>query len=758
MMRTTVKRLLAIVLIACCTIGPLFGQSSANQSVKELQEQLRGRKHDTVTVRLLFRLGEHYARKVRMYNTETHFRDSAISFLKDVVRLSDSLHFDTYTNKSRVWLGRVYLTDGDVAEGQKWFGQVIEYEHRRNHNEKEADLWALMAGSMQRGEKNQIEIESSYNHALDIYRTLKLWAKEADVQIQLADRALDVGSFSTCEQLLLSALQVYRKHKHRKLFNVYYLLSVCHRSSGDLSTSLSYVIQCLDNMEALHDTASAAFFYGELAYVYEGLGRVEESVHWYRKALRKREMAGVSTIEIYNTAGFLIQQLIKLRKEKESFALITRLKAHYPASLSMERAMLAQNLGRCYDALGKFDMAEQQFLEMIAYYSKPALAPEYMAIAQMDIGSFYVRRKKYAMARPYLIHALQLPAGTNISIWKRDIHRMLFKVDSAQGNYVSAIAHLQEHNQLNDSIFNASKIREIERLQVQFKMAQKEKEIITLNSVNKTQQHNLEQAAIIRNFIFLGVLAVLGFMYYRYKLKQNSNRQLERQQQEINKKNQNLEHLVKEREWLLKEIHHRVKNNFQMVMSLLGTQTHYIKSKETLQSLEESQQRIYAMSLIHQRLYQSGNFSAINMKEYIHELVDYLRNSFAIRKHIVFEIQVETIELNIAHALPIGLILNEAITNAMKYAFEGHESGRIEIYLRHLSEEIVELVIRDTGIGLPPHLHVEHSGTMGLNLMRGLSEEIEGEISITTNNGTTIRLVFNCELNVSLMPYSISVL
>ncbi len=688
-----------------------------------------------------------------------HFNDSAIYYLKEAVYLSDSLHFDNYKNECRTWLGRIYLTGDKMAEGRKWFGQAIQYEQVLHRSEKEADLWALMGGSILRGEKNRQEINSSYNRALEIYRTLKLWKKETDVQIQIADHEMDAGNYKACDKLLHTVLQTYREHNYTKTFNVYYLLSVCNRSNGDLSTSLSYAIGCLNNMEELKDTAAAAFFYVEMAYVYQGLNRIEESVYWYKKALRKREMSSTSRPDIYNiynTASFLTQQLIKLRREKEALAIITRLRNQYPPYLSVERAILAQSLGRVYEALHKFDMAETQFLEMIAQYSKSTLYPEFMSIAQMDIGSFYVRRKRYDVAQPYLANALQMPSGTNISIWKRDIHLMLFKVDSAQRNYVSAIDHLQQHNRLNDSIFNASKMREIEKMQTQFDVAQKEKEILALNNINKIQQQNIDQAAVIRNFVLLGALAVLGFAYYRYKLKQSSNQKLELQQNEINKKNQNLEHLVKEREWLLKEIHHRVKNNFQMVMSLLGTQTHYIKSKETLQSLEESQQRIYAMSLIHQRLYQSGNFSAINMKEYIHELVDYLKNSFTIRKHIFFTIQVEAIELNIAHALPIGLILNEAITNAIKYAFNGRSEGRIDISLQHKSEDMIELAIIDDGIGLPPHIQFEHSGTMGLNLMRGLSEEIEGDISIVTQNGTAIRLLFNCELNLSLIPHSIS--
>jgi len=753
-MEAKVRLLLTVILIGYGITGRAVGQSLSGDQVKEFQKQLTQGKRDTAAVRLLFELGQSYASKVRRHNGETHFNDSAIYFLKETIRLSDSLQFEKFKNESRVWLGRIYLTDGNLKEGEEWFDKAIDYEHALHHREKEAYLWALKGASFLRSSGNELRIRSCYKRAIEIYKELKLWEKEVDAQIQLADHELDVGNFRICEEQLLSALRVYRSHNYKTLFNVYYLLAVCNRSTSDYSTSLSYVIKCLDNMEAMKDTAASQYFYSEIAYVYAGLNRAEESIYWYKKALRKREIAHASKAQIYVNACFLIAQLIKQKKEKEALDLITRLKSQYPPSLPMEWASLSQSLGRCYEAMQKYDMAEQQFLEMIKQYLKANHTQDFLSIAFQDIGAFYIHRERYDIAKPYLINAIQMPSGVNTSLWKKDIYLMLFKVDSAQGNYVSAIEHLQRHDQLDDSIFNASKMREIEKMQAQFKVSQKEKEIAALNEVNNVQHQNIEQAAIIRNFVFVAILAVLGFVYYRYKLKQSSNRKLEEQQDVINKKNQNLEHLVKEREWLLKEIHHRVKNNFQMVMSLLGTQSHYIKSPETLQSLEESQQRIYAMSLVHQRLYQSGNFSAINMKEYIHELVDYLRNSFTIRKHILFDIQVEEIELNIAHALPIGLILNEAVTNAIKYAFDGRDEGRIEISLRHQSEDVVELAIADNGIGLPPHIQFENSATMGLNLMRGLSEEIEGDLSIVTHNGTAIRLLFNCELNLSPMPYS----
>jgi two-component sensor histidine kinase len=760
-MKAEFDRLLMVLVMAWCIIGQATGQSRSSLLVKELpikvlREKASSVKHDTSSIALLFEVAQHYASKAGKYNAESHFNDSAIFFLKLVLQLSDSLHYNQYINQSRDLLGKVYLLNGQVEEGTTAFRQAIQLEQALHNKEKEADLWTRMGQSFLREYENYDEIQSCLTQAIRLYQELKLWEKEADVQIKIADLEMYRGHFKKCESLLLDVLELYRKHKKSKTFNIYYLLSVSNRYDGDLSSALSYAMKCVSNMREEKDTLAAGYFYGEMGLLYQGLNKTEESIHWYRQALNKVELRGNKT-EIYFTAGFLIQQLIKQKREKEALQLLDEMNINYPPVLTMEKACAAQCYARCYEALKKFEAAEHYYLEMIKHYLKYNRFDEYVVIAFRDIGSFYLQQKKYDLARPYLIKALQMPLGLNFSTWerKKDLHLMLFKADSAQGNYIDAIDHLNKHHQLNDSIFNAEKMHEIEKLQTQFKIAEKENEIVSLNNNNKIQQQELKQAATVRNFVIAGILIILAFVYYRYKLKQKSNLQLEEQQKEINKKNQHLEHLVKEREWLLKEIHHRVKNNFQMVTSLLGTQTHYIKSEEALQYIEESQHRVYAMSLIHQRLYLAGNYSSINMKNYIHELVDYLRNSITIRQHIVFEIEAEEIELDIAHALPIGLILNEAITNSIKYAFTGRDDGKITILLQQKSETEVRLQVADNGIGMPPGMNREQSVTMGMNLMKGLSEEIEGVFSIGTNNGTVIQLVFNYEFNPTLLPYSL---
>jgi two-component sensor histidine kinase len=185
-----------------------------------------------------------------------------------------------------------------------------------------------------------------------------------------------------------------------------------------------------------------------------------------------------------------------------------------------------------------------------------------------------------------------------------------------------------------------------------------------------------------------------------------------------------------------------VKNNFHIVNGLLAAQIGYLKNEEAIKAIGESQHRVQAMSLIHQKLYQSENFSAIDISDYIRELVDYLRDSFNISKSIQFKLDIASVELDLSHCIPLGLILNEAITNAIKYAFGWDQKGVISISLTYGSPRQLILVVSDNGAGLPPGFNIDTRDSMGMTLMQGLSEDMEGTFSINNHNGTEIRIAF----------------
>jgi two-component sensor histidine kinase len=200
--------------------------------------------------------------------------------------------------------------------------------------------------------------------------------------------------------------------------------------------------------------------------------------------------------------------------------------------------------------------------------------------------------------------------------------------------------------------------------------------------------------------------------------------------------------LLKEKEILVKEVHHRVKNNLQIVMSLLQRQSLFIANEEALMAIRNSEHRLYSIALIHQKLYQSENYTLVHMFEYINELIGYLQESFDLNGRIIFDKFVDKSDMNINIAVPLGLILNEAITNSIKYAFQDEKTARIKIIFQEISDNNYLLQISDNGSGLPNGFDHNQTDSMGFNLMRGLSKQIGGKLVVENSSGVTISIQF----------------
>ena len=196
-----------------------------------------------------------------------------------------------------------------------------------------------------------------------------------------------------------------------------------------------------------------------------------------------------------------------------------------------------------------------------------------------------------------------------------------------------------------------------------------------------------------------------------------------------------------EKEVLLREIHHRVKNNMQIISSLLNLQIQYEDLDETVGVLKESQGRVKSMAIIHEKLYQSSNFTNINFKEYIEKLIFDIFYSYGITTNTIESVlDIEDIHLNIDTAIPLGLIINELITNSVKYAFPKSE-GTIIIKLKSLPEQM-ELIIADDGMGISKDIDLENSKTLGLKLVNTLVDQLEGKLKLNRDNGTEFKITF----------------
>jgi two-component sensor histidine kinase len=200
---------------------------------------------------------------------------------------------------------------------------------------------------------------------------------------------------------------------------------------------------------------------------------------------------------------------------------------------------------------------------------------------------------------------------------------------------------------------------------------------------------------------------------------------------------------LQEKELLLHEIHHRVKNNLQIIYSLLNLQSDHVKSKEVSEIFNKCQNQIKSIALLHETLYQSNNLAQIDFSEYVRHLSENLLASYGVdTSQIMLKIDIENIFLGVDTAIPCGLIINELVSNALKHAFPNHRKGEIQVsFYQELIGKLV-LVVSDNGIGVPENFNFRNSGSLGFELVNTLTDQLNGIIDLINRNGMTVRIIF----------------
>ncbi|MDP1552760.1 MAG: histidine kinase dimerization/phosphoacceptor domain -containing protein [Methanobacteriaceae archaeon] len=198
---------------------------------------------------------------------------------------------------------------------------------------------------------------------------------------------------------------------------------------------------------------------------------------------------------------------------------------------------------------------------------------------------------------------------------------------------------------------------------------------------------------------------------------------------------------LEEKEIMLNEIHHRVKNNLQIISSLLHLQEISTNEEDVIDMLRETEGRVKTMAMVHEKLYDSPSLTDINFNEYLEKLVYSILYTYGITKDTIkIKLHIEDINLNTDTAIPLGLIINELLTNSIKYAFKKPE-GTITLKLKSLPGKI-ELTVADDGIGLPEDIDPQNPQNLGLQLVKSLIEQLDGELKMNRNNGTEFKIIF----------------
>lgn len=338
------------------------------------------------------------------------------------------------------------------------------------------------------------------------------------------------------------------------------------------------------------------------------------------------------------------------------------------------------------------------------------------------VADIYNDMGEYRKAIPYSLDGLRLAQEHDFMDRRRVALLYLSRSYEMLLHYDSAMYYHKWYAEVMDTVFNVNIFEKTAQMKMVYETEKKEQTIALQASNLELQKSRTNVLIITAVFVLLsGVILLIAFIG-----KTRSNKVLLDQKQEIERQNN-------EREILLKEIHHRVKNNLQIISSLLSLQSRKMEDGEAKDAVREGQSRIKSMSLIHQKLYGESNFSKINMKEYIEDLTEILFKSYKPGSMIEKKIEVDNLFIDVDTAVPLGLILNELISNALKYAFQDNPNGELDICMSRKDGKLF-LKVADTGKGLPENF--KENKSMGMNLVYILGEQLDAQIEVDNSKGT----------------------
>ncbi|RED22679.1 two-component sensor histidine kinase [Flavobacterium cutihirudinis] len=691
-------------------------------------------------VDLLLLLSAYYLNKDHEYKADL---DEADVINGQARQLGTSLHYKTGIGKSILLNAQINREKGDPKNGLKKAKEALVYSKKNNLTELQANAYLELS---MYGESLDERIKYK-EMAIPLFIKLGAKAKQAGVLKETGELYLMNENEEKGMVLLKESLLLYQSIKFPHLQGVYNLLSDGYTHTGNFAEALKYALLAEKTALAVRDSSlQLSAIYNHVGMAYLNLQKKNNAAEYFYKGLeiaKKHKSADYVRVIGDNLCSTFILQ----KKGNDALKLLKEMQASYPSN--DEQRQIKENylfLG-IYRVLNDNEKATVYYNKLVAYYGKYAekSAENGMPILR-SFARYHYQLKNYTDLYPILHRLDSLATASKNTIMLSDNYLIWFKADSSRGKYLDAIKHYQLYKNILDTIYKGETNRQINNLQIEFDTDKKDRNIELLTQQAKVQQIQIQKDNVVK-YVFIGsvlvLILILGLLYNSFRIKKKKNEELEIKRQQINEQNELNKKMLIEKEWLLKEIHHRVKNNLQIVISLLNTQSAYLDNEDALLAIQNSQHRMYAMSLIHQKLYQSDNLSNIDMSWYIYELINYMKECYDTKGKINFVLEIESICLDVAQAVPMGLIINEAISNAIKYAFPNDRKGEILISFKNIEKNNCQLIIADNGVGLPENFNHAERDSLGMNLMTGLSDQIDGVFEMKNDNGLKIKITFN---------------
>lgn len=492
---------------------------------------------------------------------------------------------------------------------------------------------------------------------------------------------------------------------------------------GQLDRAADYALESLRLGNLYKDKKAIAIAYSDLSNIFWKQSKFGKGLEYGLKALKIFEERGINDLDYDFTLYVVGNNYMNLNEYEDA------LKYYDHAKAIGERYGFYNNLSDIYISLvelycylNKYEAAENAGKNAIKYAN--LLDNNFLLMrAHLSVGKLQNLQGKYSIAIISLQKSIEV-ATENFEdeFYLSQAYETLGKAFAGNHNYLEAYKAFSEYDKLKKKVFTAESDQRIALLQTEFDVAQKENTILLQQTKIKKQNTNQILTSIITGLLLF--LLILGFVAIK------NNR----------KKNVLLQYQNEEKEFLIKEIHHRVKNNLEVVSSLLSLQTAQINDPKIRDTMCQIQNRIQSMSMIHQNLYHGKQLTSIRMRTYFMNLGNYVLDSYGASNRISMVYKMKDIELNVDIATPIGLIVNELVTNSLKYAFPGNTEGIITIELVE-SASLLELRVTDNGVGFTGKSKIQGTG-FGTQLVKLLTQQLDGKMILKNNDGTSISFEF----------------
>jgi two-component sensor histidine kinase/tetratricopeptide (TPR) repeat protein len=684
-------------------------------------------------VRLLLELTIFY---LHQPGEHTQDLDSASHFLQQATQISASSPLSHWQKNCALIQGELEYQLHQVQKAKNTMVRLIAIARRDGDFKTQAIAYRQLNSYSPFNDSIQLRYCDT---ALGLYQSVGSREGEINMLWTLAILHFfrDIKPATEC---MLRVMELQKAIGFRHTLYSQFFLALINLLDKDYVTGMKISTEGLENMRWSGITAVQSLFYMRMgnanSYFWD---KPAEAIAWFRKGVDVR--TAETHVFWYRSFIFLAGWLMYTDRPAESLDILQRITGEYPPLTVWEQLQVVSTKGDCYRKLGDYAKADKYYSAFLALSNKfPKVDPwGELQESFLFAAEFYIAYHEPQKAQLFINCMGNYRQFTTFKITKilEFFYDYQYKLDSAEGKYAAALKDHILYQRYHDSSVDMEQTRQLDELNLQYTTEKKDQDIRLLQQQALVRQTQLQRQDFTRNITFAGIavlLIILLLLYRQYKIKTRANRA-------INRQNESLNRLVGEKEWLVREVHHRVKNNLQTIMSLLELPADSMRI-DPLSAIQASQNRIFATSLLHQKLYQGDNMSSVNMGVYIPELVHYLREVFETGRRIELKTSVEQIELDISLAVPIGIIVNEVVTNAIKHAFPSRpENATIRISLNMIDGNLALLKIADNGTGIPPEFVGRKTG-LGLRLVTELTKDIEGVVEVSSGPGFTVTVRF----------------